>query len=102
MRALRALRRLSLDVRMGHCSGFRPCCIAFFTLVWSPVARGSVDEHCVIHRGRLHQWYWDLLLSTHVQYVPCPLCLLRRDYVDLRQCDVACGHHAEAMAFYGK
>jgi hypothetical protein len=80
--------RISLDIRMGRCSGFRWCCIGWFVCVW----RWFPEWLRVRYLDALN----DQTPRVDWGYVPCPGCALHRKPVEVRRCTLACGHSLEA------
>jgi hypothetical protein len=76
---MRLLRSLIQDLELGHESGFRVCCIAWFVLVFHPLCevRPRLKE-------RYTRWLWWHLPGDwapyNVQYIPCPMCIMRGSF----------------------
>lgn len=89
------VRKAWLDLRMGKCSGFPSCCVAFFTFVWSPFVWNAGE-------ARPMTWYqkWYLERIGPFEYIPCPLCLLSGSRVKVRRCTDSCGHLEECRRLY--
>ncbi len=88
------LKHRWFHARIGLCSGFRPCCVAFFSLFWA----GREDTDYTTGWRRL---YRNLMWVTGHKWsgcVKCPLCIARNAQpVEVKSCTEACGHDAEAM-----
>ena len=84
----------SLDLRMGECSGFPPCCIAWFLTGWKLIY-GSIEDFYdrPTWRAKLILWYHEMCGESG--YVPCPLCLISGARVRVRRCTDECGHYQE-------
>lgn len=92
-------KRLVKDVKCGSHSGFKPCCIAWFSLVWTPI--GDLERNRDIppdmrrkfenFRTEYHKFNKPTFSGKpHPRHVLCPRCALREDFPVLKRCK--CGH----------
>lgn len=77
-------KRLAKNIKCGHHSGFKPCCIAWYSTVWQTI----------IKHPRIRKTYIRFIRSSfpkdgHPGYIPCPKCTLKRDFVKVEDC--SCG-----------
>lgn len=68
---------------MGRCSGFPPCCIAWYVTCWKLVCKTK------------YIW-WYARKAGDSGYVPCPLCLMSGARVRVNKCTSECGHVSES------
>jgi len=76
---VKLIEHILSNAQKGMDNGYRKCCIAWFSLVWNPLLS---DLEPI--RYRYHKAIWRRIpigyAPTQVQYIPCPLCLLRKSF----------------------
>lgn len=71
------INRSIKDIKCGIHSGFPICCISFYSFLWRPV---------LIRYPLLRSWHDALERDKGPGYIRCPLCMLRRHIVDVKEC----------------
>lgn len=72
--------RFLRNIQCGIHSGFKPCCIAFFSLVAEPLYELKRFELARKIRERL------VPRKLNKGYIPCPLCIYRGSFVKPKKC----------------
>ena len=74
------MRTKAFDIAYGLHSNIPDCCIAFYTDEWE-------DEWI-----RENSPYAKAVALANVKYVPCPKCLVSRNFIKLKDCLKECGY----------
>lgn len=69
-------------MRFGKQSGIPLCCRVFFVALWSPSYH--VDH---MQCGVVYRWWSNMGWRRLYNYVPCPLCYMRGNKIQLVQCE---------------
>lgn len=103
---MRLLPSFVHNVREGIKAGYRPCCIAWFSVIFNPILSYFPQA-----QFRYHKWLWWRLPGNwsifSIQYIPCPLCMVRRSFdksdpfAGRAPLDVSLEDYEEMMEEYG-
>lgn len=77
-------KRFVKNVKCGRHSGFKPCCVAWYSTIWQ----------LIIKYPEIRSEYTKFMRSGfsdkgHPGYIACPKCCLKEDFVKAKDCD--CG-----------
>ena len=80
------LKNIAMDIHCGLHSGFKPCCIAWYSLVSTP----SYYYYQPLYRGmRYFDKIMECLNEKQYYHIPCPLCLINNNPTpndDVKKC----------------
>ena len=77
MKVKNLMAKFQFDWNCGRHSGFPMCCILWYLGPWQLI---------IFRTPWMWKWYWAL---GDGNYVRCPICLLRKHQVEMKECD--CG-----------
>lgn len=77
-------KRLTKNIKCGHHSGFKPCCIAWYSTIWQVIIRYPEVRNEYIKFVKT-----GFAGKGHPGYIPCPKCSIKEDFVKVKDC--SCG-----------
>jgi hypothetical protein len=86
-------------VACGLHSGFPTCCIVFFVKFWWPMMEGDGDPDGI---ARYRAMMKSMGMVEGPGYIPCPRCLLERNFVGVRRCSCARRRRLNELHYLGQ